>query len=54
MFNVDFVLPDCKIAIELDGPSHFVISQNDNLILNGTTLAKHRYLRNCGKFDHVF
>ena len=51
--NVDFVVPSLKVAIEVDGPSHF-ISTPDGLHLSMTTQAKHRMLKNCGLFDHVF
>lgn len=56
VLSVDFVIPSHKIAIELDGPSHFIISQKEDepLILSGTTIAKQRLLKKCGQFDHVF
>ena len=40
VLSVDFVLPKYRIAIELDGPSHFLIERNGALKLTGTTLAK--------------
>ena len=54
VLSVDLVLPKYKIAIELEGPSHFIIKENGDLMLTGTTLAKHRVLAQCGQFDRVF
>ena len=51
--KVDFYLPKYRIAVEIDGPSHFV-NTSDGLTPSMTTLAKHRFLRKCGEFDHVF
>ena len=45
--NIDFVIPDLKIAIEVDGPSHFVVTPT-GLRLSQTTIAKARMLRGCG------
>ena len=54
--SVDFYLPKYKIAIEVDGPSHYTICDNPNtpLILTGTTAAKHRYIKKNGDIDHLF
>jgi very-short-patch-repair endonuclease len=54
VLSVDFVLPKHRIAIELDGPSHFLIKEDGSLKLSGTTIAKQRVLAKCGEFDHVF
>lgn len=54
--SVDFYLPKYKIAIEVDGPSHYTICDNPTtpLILTGTTAAKHRYIKKNGDIDHLF
>lgn len=40
------------IAIEIDGPSHFVVCEDGSLEVSGTTHAKHRVLRKESK--HFF
>ena len=40
VLTVDFVLPKYRVAIELEGPSHFLIQRDGSLKLSGTTLAK--------------
>lgn len=52
--NVDFVVPSLKVAIEVDGPSHFISTPDGSMTLSMTTKAKHRLLKNCGLYDHVF
>ena len=51
LYSVDFQLTGKKIAIEVDGPSHFICP---TMQLTGSSSAKQRYLRRCGKFDKVF
>lgn len=45
VYSIDYWLKDHQIAIELDGPSHFIAPSNKP---NGTCKAKRRYL------DQVF
>ena len=51
VLTIDFYVPDLRLGIEVDGPSHFV-SSPDGLRLSGTTKAKHRVLRH--HCDHFF
>jgi len=51
MLAIDFACPEQKIAIEFDGPSHFlkaVGSGKLTSIENGATKAKRRYLEQLG------
>lgn len=54
VLSVDFYLPKYRIAIELDGPSHFIIRKDRSLTLSGTSLAKQRVMAKCGQFDRIF
>jgi hypothetical protein len=51
MFAIDVACKDEKIAIEFDGPSHYLKelgSGKVSLMENGTTRAKRRFLENLG------
>lgn len=46
--TVDFYIPKLKMALEVDGPSHFLSPTFEK---NGTTRAKHRMLQNIRNQD---
>ena len=49
IYTVDFWLKDHSIAIEIDGPSHFICPSMEP---SGSTLAKRRFLSRI--FKHFF
>ena len=48
-FSLDLAQPESKLAIEVDGPSHYLkdLSSGENVV-NGTTRFKRRQLRSLG------
>ena len=52
VLSCDIVVAEYGIAIEIDGPSHFVVCEDDTLVVSGTTNAKHRVLKSWAK--HFF
>ena len=50
IFTVDFWLQEHGIAIEIDGPSHFICPSKEP---SGSCLAKHRYLKKQLPHFHV-
>lgn len=56
VISIDFYIAEYNIAIELDGPSHFVICDNKTnpIEISGTTEAKRRFLQECGLFNAFF
>ena len=51
IYSVDFDLPGKRIAIEVDGPSHFLCP---TMQFVGSSSAKSRYLRRCGEYEKVY
>ena len=49
VMSCDIWLEKYSIAIEIDGPSHFVVCEDDTLQVSGTTDAKHRVLKSVAK-----
>ena len=46
IYSVDIALPDYKVAIEVDGPTHFTRMRPRRPL--GQTLMKHRHLEGAG------
>ena len=46
IYSVDIALPDYKVAIEVDGPSHFTRTRPKRSL--GPTLMKQRHLEGAG------
>ena len=49
MFSLDLAQPESKLAVEVDGPSHYLkdVSSGENVV-NGATRFKMRQLRSVG------
>ena len=48
-FSLDLAQPEAKLAVEVDGPSHFLKdSASDKYVINGATRFKARLLRSVG------
>ena len=46
-YSVDLLIPQQRIVVEVDGPSHFV-STRTGPSPSGSTMLKHRHLKACG------
>mmetsp|Transcript_5253 Transcript_5253/g.7797 ORF Transcript_5253/g.7797 Transcript_5253/m.7797 type:complete len:139 (-) Transcript_5253:162-578(-) len=46
--SIDMAQPETKIAIEVDGPSHYFKGTNGHLVVNGSTKFKARLLGRLG------
>ena len=47
-YSLDFAVPASRLAVEVDGPSHFMRGNRGEHVVNGTTLLKQRLLRTVG------
>ena len=48
-FSLDLAQPDAKLAVEVDGPSHYLTDlSSGEIIINGPTRFKARQLRSFG------
>jgi len=47
-YSIDLALHSSRIAVEVDGPSHFISCRNNKQIMNGSTLFKRRLLTAAG------